>query len=504
MSIPVKIFPEFRNENSMREYPFMDGSSLLDDTGSMLDLTAILDVFIAPVSLAGDVVLQQFNGIDKTIVFADSGDTSVTWTASYGEGDMSIYESKTGYYMVALVDGWYSVVPYRRAVGYVVVDPDYAYMHAFTDGISLCPSCVAKDSVHSIDSMAVDTVVLSGNIAFKGEHGILVYGYTQGSDKVLVFNAIGDVPGTGEDCGDIPPGIESICVEQQLGSSLSYSVITVATISTQGLSDVNYLPYYDVFSEEEANGYVGFLVELAITGSLDHEWSRIAGVNAATHSFLLETPASSLEVDQYWLVQPNMLQIGHNTIDRSPFIMGIVLGWEPDLYSVKVPLVSDDVVGALFKSISSGCYFIAGQTNNSGEGTTTLRLDTPITDEPVVGEKFGLYRTEGTTIDDVCLAKPWMVGDELVTGMSSSDPCDEDPIPPELVGVCKTSDGVRCLYPLNGEFWILAQPQYRTVVRIDTDSIPVDTLIDKKDGTVAAGTSNRGTVIVKINGLKTT
>ena len=142
--------------------------------------------------------------------------------------------------------------------------------------------------------------------------------------------------------------------------------------------------------------------------------------------------------------------------------------------------------------------------NDSNVGVTILRLDTPITSPPQVGEKFGLYRIEGTTIDDVCLAKPWMVGDELVTGMSTSDPCDEDPVPPELVGVCKTSDGVRCLYPLNGEFWILAQPQYRTVVKIDTDSLPVDTLVDKKDGTVVSGTSNRGTVIVKINGLKIT
>ena len=211
---------EYRNQNSRRNYPFVDNSILADTDGNPIPTDMIIDVYLYPFDLVGSVYMSEIDITEQVIYFSDSGTNERI-------GDVSIPTVGDTVYV-------YEYGKYGRQIGVVV----------FGDGVGL----VSRGAVTRLFDSAVTELVPTAYIplnqvgvrGFELPDGTLVTGAVQflGVDGMavssetgaLVFSAVG-TPILPDDCEDDCPRIEEICIERTPGSLFSVAQVDTCTFS---------------------------------------------------------------------------------------------------------------------------------------------------------------------------------------------------------------------------------------------------------------------------------
>lgn len=224
-------YTEYRNQNAHRNYPFADDASLKDMTGSALPLDFLLDAYLYPIDLDGDVYLGRIATGDNKIYFYDD-----------------ITNEAFGYAVLTNVASTQYVrdISYDRIIGVVVYgDGVQQILYGATDRLfnavatQLCAAAFVSMNQPGVRGFKVNDKIFSGFVTFEGENGMRVYS----DSSNLYFDAIG-IPATDEEdkCSDeLCPPIRTLRFEQVASSPFcisNYGDGTLAIQAAYSLTDI--------------------------------------------------------------------------------------------------------------------------------------------------------------------------------------------------------------------------------------------------------------------------
>ena len=210
---------EYRNQNSNRSYPFADDASLLDADGNALPSDFIIDAFLFPIDVGGGVYLQSIDTVSGKIYFAADGTPDPFGIATYAGTDTAyVYETGT----------------YGRQIGVVVFGAGTnqivggTAVRTFTyEATALTPAAFIPMNQPGVRGILLeDGSLLTGDITIVGGPGVNITSFGGTNSGWVVFDFVGTLPPTPDDCGDPNPLIKRICFDRNTNSLFSLSLYT--------------------------------------------------------------------------------------------------------------------------------------------------------------------------------------------------------------------------------------------------------------------------------------
>lgn len=230
---------EYRNQNSRRNYPFRDDCTLTDDAGVALPTDFLIDAYVFPITLREDnidirvtdlvddhVYIQKIDLNERKIYIASIWHGVVYGIATFNE------TSKT-----AIV---YEEPNYHRQIGVLVFGDGLANVLASgpvrtfqANATALTPTTFTiMDQIGVRGFLLEDGTLVTGNVTFEGQDGIVVKSYIDGEGRqVLQFDIVGEAPNTEQCAENECPIIKQICVQRKPSSDFMISKINDNTLS---------------------------------------------------------------------------------------------------------------------------------------------------------------------------------------------------------------------------------------------------------------------------------
>ena len=205
---------EYRNQNSNRYYQFADGVTLTDTAGNALPVDFVVDAFVFPVDVLGAVYLKAVDTATGTLYFGADGATTPFGTAVY-DGTATAYIYETGVYgrqigVVVFGDGIDSIVG-----GSTVREFTYA-------ATALCPAAYITVNQIGVRGILLDDgTLMTGDVVIKAGPGVDITSVPDTAGGTLVFDFIGTLPPSADDCGDPNPPIQTLTFEREPCSMFS-------------------------------------------------------------------------------------------------------------------------------------------------------------------------------------------------------------------------------------------------------------------------------------------
>jgi hypothetical protein len=221
--MPAIVSTEYRNQNSLRAYPFEDDATLLDNTGLALPIDFLVDAFLYPIDLVNNLYLSRLDLNTRRVYFADT----VTGTV-HGFADI---DTNLDYAFV------YDSETYMRQVGILTLGDGRSNLFqglAIRDfepaATTLAPTtyiALVQEGVRGI--MLPDGTIFTGDVQLEGQNGVVVT--SSAGSNIVKIDIVGVPESNPEDCGDDCPPIQEICFERAPGSVFmisQYDAVTVA------------------------------------------------------------------------------------------------------------------------------------------------------------------------------------------------------------------------------------------------------------------------------------
>lgn len=214
--MPVIVNTEYGNVNAGRVYPFEDGSTLTDVDGAALPYDFIVDASLHPFDVADTVYLQSIDTGTGELLFASTATRKVV---AYAVADANAASAPV-----------YEYNGYDRQVGVIVFGLGVAdvaggrLLRTFEpEATTLCACACAGVVQAGVRALLLpDGTIVTGDITFEGQDGVLVTSTVNGSGNVLRFDLIGLTPPSPETCNqDVP--ICTLKVEQEATSTIVVS-----------------------------------------------------------------------------------------------------------------------------------------------------------------------------------------------------------------------------------------------------------------------------------------
>lgn len=240
--MPEVINIEYRNQNSLRRYPFEDEATMLDTTGVALPIDFLVDAFMYPIDLKGRVYISSIDLGAGRIHFTDTGTRKECGFADFTNASTTaeIYDNET----------------FMRQIGLLVfgdgiagVFQGYGVRTFTVSGTAFCPTTYIPMTQIGVRAIILpDGTIMTGDVVIEGQNGITVETYTSGTKDVIYIDIVGIAVGDQQcDCGDCCP-ITTIRAERVPGSLFMISQYDSRTI---GISAYNF-DLGDVCSKQRA------------------------------------------------------------------------------------------------------------------------------------------------------------------------------------------------------------------------------------------------------------
>jgi len=206
--MPPVNYIEWRNANAQRNFPFADEQTLMATSLYSLSNSVILDAFFYPVNLEGALYLSGISTQESTIKISDDNGVVASAAFTAGQTVMDFYDD------------------YDRHIGTMLVSDDFENLSddlVFTaDTTAFAVECVAAQNQPGVRGILMpDGVLISGDVVFQGDDGMLIDSYTDAGKNILRISARGvqDIP----ECVDLADPIKCIDVNQVNAGSLTIS-----------------------------------------------------------------------------------------------------------------------------------------------------------------------------------------------------------------------------------------------------------------------------------------
>lgn len=219
------LFPEYRNVNSQRKYPFADDATLLDADGQELPVDFILDLMLYPLDITGPIYLSSIELVPYKLYFTDAstGVTCGVATVSPGEKQATVYTADGTNIEIGTIilgDGADSVLSGNATRLYDLTATE------------LCPSAyVPMNQVGVRGFILPDGTVITGAVKFRGQRGVVVS--SNAFSNTIRVDIVGE--GSSTDCGDCGP-ITEICIERKPSSNFM-----ISRLGNAGIAITSYL-----------------------------------------------------------------------------------------------------------------------------------------------------------------------------------------------------------------------------------------------------------------------
>jgi len=222
---------EYRNKNEGRHYPFADAGTLEDSNAVALPVDFLLDAFLYPMDLEGELYISSIDLTEQIIYLSDTVGNDVKGYAVYATGDTSA-----------------SVIEYEaydRQIG-VLVFGDGAnaiFQGELIRTFSAAATLFAPTAYTALNQVGVrgfllpDGTLITGEVEFEGANGIAITTTDTSSGSpsgVLRIDVIGVAPVVpDDDCTDegCTTDITEVCIERVAGSEFDATKIDDYTIA---------------------------------------------------------------------------------------------------------------------------------------------------------------------------------------------------------------------------------------------------------------------------------
>ena len=212
----VAIFQEWASQNARRNYPFADNCTLQDDQGGQLPVDFLVDASLYPFDLEGFPYLSSIQGATRTLVWSDSVTGQTVGKANWQEGSVASQV--------------YDVSGYSRPIGTLVFGDGLAAIESNATrtfqptATALTPTAfVPLNQVGVRGIILPDGTLVTGNVTFEGQDGVMVSTIQAGSIQILRVDVVGVAAPDAQQCGTLGAPICQVTAVRSPGSAFVIS-----------------------------------------------------------------------------------------------------------------------------------------------------------------------------------------------------------------------------------------------------------------------------------------